>query len=209
MSTKIWEAYRMTCPNSWLWAVVRNIRLTATKRLKKRLRKDYEHFMANVDTSKEPYKKLRRDGCSDRKARLEMTDKLLREGYKIASISRKREPFDYDLSITFRSSKGRVYLIPYGGIAKNELNFLKKHPHLEDYHYQNQTDQPSHISAQAWEGRRRTWDTLLEDDCWRDMLILEICRWDMFYMVSPCLDIVREIYREESRGKKAKARKKR
>lgn len=32
---------------------------------------------------------------------------------------------------------------------------------FSDYHYQNQTDEPSHLSEQEWDERRKTWDAIM------------------------------------------------
>lgn len=42
---------------------------------------------------------------------------------------------------------------------------------FEDYHYQNSTDKPKHISEEAWEQRRKDWDTVLDSSGTFDNLV--------------------------------------
>jgi hypothetical protein len=72
------------------------------------------------------------------------------------------------------------------------LAFLRRHKALADFHYQNQTDRPSNISAQAWGARARTWDRLLPDDCWQDKLELSIVSVEGWFRIDPAWDLMRK-----------------
>ena len=64
-----------------------------------------------------------------------------------------------------------VYIIPYkdgkvyGAWYYNNINSYKSllEPYVEEYHYQNQADQPDEISDEEWDERKNIWDDIFSD----------------------------------------------
>ena len=118
--------------------------------------------------------------------------------FKAAHIS-ERTP--YDLQCGFRffidilpveglvepSEMGHVYIIPYG----EGMDSITVPDWFEDFHYQNQTDRPSHITKQEYRFRAETWEriwfnhpgqpqhlhTVIEPRWTSDMTRLQMAYW--------------------------------
>jgi hypothetical protein len=102
-------------------------------------------------------------------SRLDGGIKELKEKYLIQSKTMLRSKFDFNGSITFRFSKGRIYVQVFEGDGlvtivgqkvKRALDFVGKDSRIEDYHYQNSSDRPEYISDREWKARRDKWDEL-------------------------------------------------
>lgn len=186
MSTKIWTAYRVTRGRD-LWPLVHGIRTRAEAEAKKVLVKVYKELLSSWiadpkahEAAQGMYEESWRIRALPRKKApklgkgpVDVSD-FVRTMY-IAQLGRmERDVFDLTVSIAARKSRRGWLLIPYpgSGLFRGVLDFLTKMPELEDYHYQNQTDQPEHISRRAWLERRDTWGPLL--DSWQDMLVVNI-----------------------------------
>ena len=197
MSTKIWTAYRLRKP-SLLWPLVRDIRKQGVKNVQTVLRGMYREFAKGVDTAKPMYQrqhdfyaKLRTDPAEiEQQARLAVAHSIIQRAYRMNRTTTLRNAFDFDVSVSFRSNGRAVFLIPYCDWSMiSVLNFLKKDPRLEDYHYQNQTDRPKHINPRHWGARKRTWNAMLDASRWDDVLLLEVCKWDLWFKVDPWWDM--------------------
>jgi hypothetical protein len=69
---------------------------------------------------------------------------------------------NHDCGFNFWIRHNYIYIIPYGlnGWIPTEDEVPDW---FEDYHYQNQTDRPDHITAQTYNNRRKMWDKLIGD----------------------------------------------
>jgi hypothetical protein len=202
MSTKIWTAYKLK-QSSQLWPFVHHVRLKTTKNVQNVLRKLYTDLQLNVDVKSEAYavelekqknfvKPLSKTE-SHWRASFEIAHENIKRLYKEASISSQRDFFDFDVSLAFRSWKGGIYVIPHCDMqVRNVLDFLKHDKRLRDYHYQNQTDMSSNITTREWKERERVWNEMDEADCWKDVLVLDICKYDFFWMIDPYIKILEE-----------------
>ena len=190
MSTKIWVAYRLK-KSADLWPFVHDVRLKATAVLKRELEAVYAQVMGGVDQTSEPYLKALEDYRGDAwRAQLYIAEKFVRDAYKVSDTSPERNYFDFDVSIGIRQFEKKLYIIPYCDMRmKKVLDFLRRDRRLEDYHYQNQTDKPKRISNKAWEERARVWNGMDAADQWQDVLVLDICRYNMFYQIDPVWDM--------------------
>lgn len=139
---------------------------------------------------------------------MEMSEWVRRQ-YRDQRSSPEKNPFDLDVAVAFREHKGRYIIIPYpgSGFCSGCLKFLKRHPALEDYHYQNQSDQPHHIPVREWSARGKVWDFLLEDDRFPDKLVLDIVTYDGFQRVDPWFKHFSDSLAKKMREDTAKARK--
>lgn len=54
----------------------------------------------------------------------------------------------------------RVLLQAFFSVKMTAADSLFKHRSIRDFHYQNQTDRPAHVSPAQWEARRRTWESV-------------------------------------------------
>lgn len=192
MSTKIWVAYKIRRADH-LWPVVHDIRLRATQNVQSVLRQLYLNLIPEVKTDTPLFqKRLERYKGDEWRARFEVARDLVRRGYRMNTTSSLRGTFNFDVSVGFRQFEGGVYLIPYcDTLMRQTLDFLRKDKRLRDFHYQNQVDQPKNISDRVWKERRRVWFGMEEADRWKDLLVLDICKWDMFYQLDPWLDVLK------------------
>jgi hypothetical protein len=196
MSTKIWTAYKLQRAD-YLWPLVHDIRIRGTRAIKRTLKKLYLEYSLHVKTEVDPYRtyleeylKQFPDEKASHLARLKVVQSFLRRGYRIASTRPERSVFNFDVSIGFRHYQGGLYLIPYTDCSmKSTLDFLKKDKRLRDYHYQNQTDKPPQVSARQWNEREKIWLAMDSAGQWEDVLVLDLCKWDMWYKIDPWLEL--------------------
>lgn len=108
----------------------------------------------------------------------------LRKAYGDQLASTTRSIHNFDVSVVIHEHRGRYYLIPYCDMAMARvLDFLKKHPDLEDFSYWNDSDHPEHVTRQAWLARGRTWDAI-DKAGWHDVLRLDIVSYSSLWRVS-------------------------
>jgi hypothetical protein len=203
MSTKIWEAYKVV-DNKDLWPLVHDIRIKGTKAAEACIKKMYDLLFDGVDTNSDPFKeKLEANKGDEYVTKLDIVSKVIRDGYKVSSVSPYRDVFDFNLSIgirqfTYRRKSG-LYIIPYAGCGMNgALDFLKRDPRLVDYHYQNQTDPPKDVPKKEWELREKIWHGMDKAQQWGDVLVLEICAYNMFYQLDPHWSLYAEYMKQKS-----------
>lgn len=213
MSTKIWEAYRLKSGYD-LWAVLHEIRVKAERRARKKLTELYDALVQDfkkkenrVEVANFIYKdkKFARKAAEEKDwGYLHAHDFVLRK-YREQRAKSERNPFDLDVALAIRHKDGRFYMIPYpgSGFLGGTLRFLAHHEALEDFHYQNQTDKPNHISTRAWAHRARVWNWLLDDERWDDKLVLDVVTADGFNRVDPWMHLVLTRARKRRRKKKA------
>lgn len=139
MSVKIWTAYKLR-RSEYLWPLIHDIRLKATKNVQKALREFYLIHIPEVRTDTDLYRKALEDYKDDYRARLEVTRRVLQRMYRWNSTRLERSPYNFDVSVGFRQYEGTIVVIPYcDWTMKGTLDFLAKDKRLRDYHYQNQT----------------------------------------------------------------------
>ena len=201
MSTKIWVAYKLRRAE-YLWPLVHDIRLKATKNVKKVLEEFYLKHLPDVKTESSLYQKrlkLYQDICPDDpervdyRARLAVVQDFLTRAYRMSTTSPRRNPYNFDVSVGFRQYDGKIVVIPYCDWTMTDtLDFLAKDKRLRDYHYQNQADRPDDLNARQWGERRRYYDRMFDSGQWEDVLVLDICKWDMWYRIDPAWDMIRK-----------------
>lgn len=213
MSMKIYRAYKLKRADQ-LWPFVHSVRLQATENVKRVLRDLYKAHMDNVKTDTEWFKSTlaRQVGhhedpaCAEYMARLHITHSTIRRCYRFSSTRPERSPYNFDVSIGVRHYKGGIYIVAYSdGVMRDALGFLNKDKRVRDFHYQDAADKPEDIPERQWRDRRRVWCGMDSEDLWKDVLALDICRWDMFYQLDPWCDLAKDWYdRAKGRGPYAK-----
>jgi hypothetical protein len=193
-----------------MWDIIHDIRLQATENVKKALHKFYNAHMPAVQTDtdlfKEHFRICENYGRSQRVTELLASvragSEAIKRSYEINSTSSLRSEYDFDVSVGFRQYNGRIYLIPYCDLTMNGvLDFLKKDSRLTDFHYQNSTDKPKSISEKAWDKRRDVWYGMSKEGRFKDVLLLYICRFDMYWDLEPSHELIKEILeREPAKG---------
>jgi len=186
VSTKIYTAYALR-DRRQLWPVCRKIRERCEEIVRKELARIFRALMADaadqLGKPDDPFKKHRHSDCS-----LSPLDAShwVQDMYGIQLTRDERSPFDLTVCVAVREARdGRILMIPYpgSGYLAGSLDFMRRMPELRDYHYQNSSDRPRHVSAREWTERCRTWEPLLGE--WRHMLALEIVSYNGWYDVSP------------------------
>ncbi len=191
MSTKIWTAYKLRRA-SYLWPLVHDIRLRATKNVRKTLREFYSTHIPEVKTDTDLYRKAFEVYGNEYKARLDVARRMLQRLYRWSTTRSERSPYNFDVSVGFRQYEGKIVVIPYcDWTMRGVLDFLAKDKRLRDYHYQNQVDRPKTVGARQWDERRRFYNSMDSAGQWEDVLALDICRFDMWWRVDPWMDLAR------------------
>lgn len=95
-------------------------------------------------------------------------DRYLHKRIKYMNHTQERDPeIDFGLKFTILPLKNREEVLLLLYTEKKELReIFEATPEIEEYHYQNQTDQPEEISEEAWNQRRSDWDNALGGDGW-------------------------------------------
>jgi len=193
MSIKVYAAYRLK-KSTDLWPWLRDTRRQGEEEVRGVLRKMYGEFADEVDPHSDEYKKCATvSGRSEAAIRLNIAHKAIRDGYKGQLTDPYRGPFNFDVSLTVREHKKRLYIIPHCDYPMSKtLDFLKADPRLEDFAYWDNTDHPEHISYSDWKKRRKVWESLTEGNDWEDYLAIVVMEWSKFYLVDPYHGMVKE-----------------
>jgi hypothetical protein len=147
-----------------LWPVVRKIHDRARKNVLTVLGEHYRELIAKRTTPDAEFGTFQ--AC-----------RYVRAQYAAQSIAAQRNQYDLDVAVAVREAEdGRILLIPYpgSGLFSLSLGFMKTMKELRDYHYQNSSDRPSHITQRTWAERARTWGPLLRDPAWHRFLTLDV-----------------------------------
>jgi len=198
MSIKVYNAFKVRRADHF-WAVVRDIKVEATKRVTEVLRSFYLAHMENVDTTSPVYQSALADRSdwdpqtAEYMARISIAHRFIEQSYREQSVSMQRNPYNFDVSVGFYEFEGGIYLRTFCDWTMGEvLDFVAKDKRLRDFHYQTQTDRPKEITARAWRERRRVWDGIHSlPGSMPVVLTLDICRWDMYHQVCPWFDMCR------------------
>lgn len=122
----------------------------------------------------------------------------MRKEYRSQVTKYERNPFNFDVAITFRKHKGRIYLIPYcDWLMRDVLKFLDNDARLENYAYWNNTDRAEGVSQRAWDNRGKVWDEM--DKNWQTFLSLDICSWSAYTYIEPSYEEMLEKFRRASK----------
>ena len=202
MSTKIWTAYR--AQDQHFWYLVKGIAQDGKHGVQREMRKLYYQMMATVDLQSDKFKEhlvsVRKNSPelaepdAIRLARLFCCQWLLLTLFKKGGESELRTSTDPEVFVQFWRFGDHVYLIPHAdGVLHKSLDFLKDFPHLEEYHYQNQTDKPSNISDYEWDKREEIWHTILEDKHYYGNVRLDICTSGLMAHLEPAWKIADEL----------------
>jgi hypothetical protein len=191
MSTKIYDAYRLK--GEGLGQLVNFWKLTdewlesGIKEAYKALNEFEERLASNIELTSAEYKKQveyfekLKSKDPDFAARHRMAIDIMVKEYKKQLSSHERSLFDFNVSITFRHHCRRIYVQCYADMhMKKILDFVRNDPRVEDYHYQNSSDQPEEISERDWKKREEVWDKIYENEGRRRFLALDIMNHSEF-----------------------------
>jgi hypothetical protein len=197
VSTKIYVAYRLK-KRVKLWAWVRKTRTRAVLEVRKELRNLYKMLVEHVDVTSERYKKALDFTKDDEyQARLEVAHENLVKEYRGQVGKAERDLFDFDVSLTLREHRGRVYVIPHCDMLLGKvLDFLKEDEDLEDYAYWDNTDMPEGMRRKEWKARGLKWRAI-DKAGWGQHLIVSIVEPSGFYLIDPYMDLCHEHARQK------------
>lgn len=196
MSTKIYDAYRLK-DRERLWPVLREIRERAQQEVVTRLRAYYVTEMETLDPTCAAYTAARAEDPARNEVslRLSIAQDKLEEGFRKACTNLRRDYFDPDVTLAVTEHPTGFYFRAFCdpmSVLGGSLDFLRTHPELEDFHYQNSTDRPEDVSPDAWDERRRIWDEMAtppSGGLFKDQLLLEISSWQSFWHLNPWHDL--------------------
>lgn len=211
MSTKIYYAYKLLNRHD-LWSFSRDVKVKASKNVEKVLYDFYKNLISSIDETSEKYKEKYNELSTNKYlpkendeeylkeyTKLEIVDSIVRDEYKKSSVSMQRDLFDFDVNIAFYENKKKIYMRYFCDMQmKNVFDFLEDDIRVIDFHYQNQSDQPEHISNRDWNNRRKVWDEIFSEPGYESTyLTLEIFNYNMFWKLNPYNDILKEIYKRK------------
>ena len=123
---------------------------------------------------------------------LKMASEIVGNKMEIAEVDRSIMTLEYEVrnSIYIFPYKSKILFMVFGqtlqnlmyeNISKEEWNdFVCKYK-ISDYHYQNQTDRPEHISKKEWNKRYKDWMEVMPTGVPRDTgMVINITGYDDF-----------------------------
>ena len=207
MSTKIYNAYRVK-PGYKIEDIIYDWQIRGRQNAESILSAFIIKLCGIVDKTSKKYKQeLKRmkdykyeDDLADEFARLKTIIAMVRQKYNEQLTSMERNPFNFDTSISFRFHKRRIYVQTYcDWTMKEALDFVNKDRRVEDFHFQNSTDKPNHISEKEWKQRERIWDKIYSNEGRLRSLGLDIVsKNELFFLLS---DIERDVVDKIKKGK--------
>jgi len=193
MSTKIYEAYVIK-PRHDVWEVLWDIRRRAEKSVRASLTAIYSALIQDAKRSPEARELLTGEIDAGTFGHL-AASRFVQEQFKATIGNAQRDTWDMSVAVAVRrASRNRTLLIPYpgSGLLGDALRFMRRHKALADYHYQNSSDRPSHITARVWNERARTWGELLRDARWQDKLVLDVVTVEGWFRIDPSWELARK-----------------
>lgn len=208
MSTKVYTAYKIRRSSNF-WPVVHDTIINGRKSVKKILLNIYKNMISNTDIESEDYKKEFEKHLSLNKntnlvealTKIEVVHNKLTKEYKNAHDSIYRSEYNFDVSVAFYPYKGDVYIRPFCDMLMSKsLDFLNDDKRIREFRYWNNTDRPDDITDRQWNERAKVWDGIFKEyDIW-DMVSTDICTYDMFYKLSPRLELLEAAYKKHKVG---------
>lgn len=203
MSTKIFDAYRIK-DSAKVWQVLAEIRERGQQEVVGRLRAFYVKTMENVDPESAVYKDARAKDPrrGEVSLRLSLAEDKLRAGAMKSVTSMRRDEFDLDVDVAMTWHETGYYLrafCDHVSLLGGSLDFLKTHPELEDFSYQNQSDVPPEFAdrVEEWHDRGRIWNEMMAppgSGMFKNQVVVEISNWTSFWYLNPCFDLIREFH---------------
>jgi hypothetical protein len=183
VSTKIYNAYRVKSSVTDIWAFLRELQQRARFEAHERIQALVLNLGEALPADDVALLNLKDKGWSEASARQHVVWNILEQR---RPVSESYPKINCNAQIMVRELDGRFYLqAGWGEGVHGVFSFLETLPELEDYHYQNQTDQPDDISEAEWEERRLVWDTLYDRN-WSLGCVLDVVTpWNLFRYRGP------------------------
>ncbi|MDA8344970.1 MAG: hypothetical protein M0Z66_05750 [Thermaerobacter sp.] len=84
---------------------------------------------------------------------------------KIRETSMRDPDYDFECNVQILHVPGRNILLAMLFTEQEAYRILwRRMPHVQEYAYWNSTDQPSYLTDEQWDRRRRDWDKALGED---------------------------------------------
>lgn len=188
MGISVPNAYRLKKSKDF-WPLVSDIKKVGTLKTKAALNEFFLGLMGAVDITSEAYLKQRAEGADEGPARARIVERLMRERYKDSTVSVCKDPFDFNVWVSFRRFRGRIYVFPGCGMMLQEvLDFLSEDPRLEEFWYDNRGDKPEEMAQSEWDKRAKVWEKLAYAPEYEVALHLDISTWDLWWSMNPYMD---------------------
>lgn len=202
MSTKIYDAYKIkTKGDPWkvIWDIEEKARANVTLILQALLlsqmrilrdspgdfektfdltpdNRHYKHFLQTVNKTWFDYASMAWDALS--------------KAFQAQAFKFERNEFNFEVQLAVCPLDNQIYIKAFcDTLMRNVFKFLDTHPKVVDFHYQNQTDWPEHISRQAWDHRKRTWNRIMKQDGRLRHVLLEVCSPSNFFTFNPLFEL--------------------
>ncbi len=203
MSTKIYDAYRIK-DSAKVWQVLAEIRERGQQEVVDRLRAFYVRTIEDIDPDSAAYRsaKAKDPKRGEVALRLDLAEDKLRAGAMKSMTSMQRDEFDLDVDVAMTWHETGYYLRAFCdpvSLLGGSLDFLKTHPELDDFSYQNQSDAPPAFAdrLEEWAARGRIWGEMMappRSGMFKNQVVVEISNWTSFWYLNPCLDLRREFH---------------
>jgi hypothetical protein len=190
MGISVPVAYRLKS-NKDFWPLVGDVQNIATLKVRKSLETIFLQLMEDVDLNDPKYLGAIESGTVAGIARGRVVEAKMRAGYKAAVVSPERDIFDFDVSVSFRRYRGRIYVIPRCAmLLRDVLDFLQEDPRLDDFWYDNRGDRPEEVLPNVWGVRKKVWEKFAYAPEWDKPLHLDICTWDTWWRLNPYMELI-------------------
>jgi len=138
MSTKIYDAYKVKGCNTL--GDIQNLLLEVREKVVNHY-KEYAKSPEIIEVHKQQY--------SGNEKEREAFKKVFGSGF-VTDVNENAVVYTY---------KNEIYVQFFiGRLLRDVHEYIEKHEKFEDFHYQNQSDQPDDVSDEEWEKRREIWD---------------------------------------------------
>lgn len=178
MSTKIWTAWRFPIER------LREFQDSVRPQMFGWVIEEVEHLMRCVTDEHVASKmaEYRKDGVWTGAFSEADTERGIRVRATVKLAQRARDEYGawmltLDCGFNVWLHEGLCYVIPWG--MPNRHESLSLPDWAEDYHYQNSTDKPRHISKAKWEERAQTWDVVALDNWNAHRLVFKVVDMSM------------------------------
>ncbi len=94
---------------------------------------------------------------------------------KIRETSMRDPDYDFECNVQILHVPGRNILLAMLFTEQEAYRILwRRMPHVQEYAYWNSTDQPSYLTDEQWDRRRRDWDKALGEDNQKELFEINV-----------------------------------
>ncbi len=190
MSTGIYDAYKVK-RRADIWPILEEIKRRGMAEATQRIEAFYWWAMTHIDTECEEYQNLEANSRGTHPGwniRLQMVHKQFEKDLKEQAFKPTRGKYDIEVAVAVYAHESGFYLralCDRVSCLGGSLDFLRTHPQLVDFHYQNSADRPESLSAAQWRKRKKVWDELSDESVMLSTVVVDIVHFEHWWLFNP------------------------